>query len=512
MDEILHGHEQPEMPELRVLETGAAVEAPLPWGQRLRRGAGSLRDRLELTRRRAAEVFHRLDSRNAGRRLLGPVVFLAASAAIGAALVIATVYTPSYVVSVDGVEVGVVREQSEFERAEARVEARAAEILGRPYALDHEIAYEFALTEKDALTPVSQFETYLFDQVGEVMKTYVLKVNGQFIGAAADEAQLTAMLSAIKAPYETEFTTSAEFVEDVAITREYTPSDVEQDLAEMRGVLTANTTGETTYEVKKGDTFMQLAFDNGMTMEEMEALNPEVDINRLYIGQILNVKEVIPFLSVKTTESRTYTEAIPAPVEEIKDDGMYQGESRVVTSGAEGMAQVTADVTYVNGVEKGRDVLESVTLTEPVTKVVAVGTKERPSWLPNGYFIWPAYGTITSSFGYRYIFGSYSYHSGIDIAVPYGSSVKAADGGTVIFSGTGTGSSWSYGNYIIIDHGNGKQTYYAHNSSLLVRAGDKVYQGQVIAKAGSTGRSTGSHCHFQVKINGSDVNPLSYLP
>lgn len=178
----------------------------------------------------------------------------------------------------------------------------------------------------------------------------------------------------------------------------------------------------------------------------------------------------------------------------------------------EGVAQITADITYVNGNERERAVTDTVTISEPTTKVVAVGTKARPKTLPNGYFIWPLNGHITSYFGYRYIFGSYSYHSGLDIAAPYGTSIKAADGGTVVWSGTGTGSNWSYGKYVIIDHGNGLQTYYAHCSSLAVSTGDKVYQGQVVGYVGATGRASGNHCHFQVKINGTTVNPLSYLP
>ena len=89
----------------------------------------------------------------------------------------------------------------------------------------------------------------------------------------------------------------------------------------------------------------------------------------------------------------------------------------------------------------------------------------------------------------------------------YGQSIKAADGGTVTFAG------WkgTYGKLVIIKHDNGTLTYYAHNSSLLVNAGDKVYQGQTIAKGGSTGRSTGNHCHFEVRVNGTAVNPLNYL-
>jgi murein DD-endopeptidase MepM/ murein hydrolase activator NlpD len=138
---------------------------------------------------------------------------------------------------------------------------------------------------------------------------------------------------------------------------------------------------------------------------------------------------------------------------------------------------------------------------------MAVGTKEKPKTASKGYYIWPASGKINSYFGGRHIFGSYSYHSGIDIKVSYGQAIKAADGGTVTFSG------WkgTYGKLVIIKHDNGTLTYYAHNSSLLVNAGDKVYQGQTIAKGGSTGRSTGNHCHFEVRVNGTAVNPLNYL-
>ena len=509
MDEILHSNGRQAVPDaIPAEETAGGVREE----GSSRQGRRPVLDALIAAGRSVGALLHRADAAAAGHKAVGPLAFLLIAGVIGVALVVGTVYTPSYVVSVDGVTLGVVSDPEVFEGAMERVEARASDILGYDYTLDNAVTYDFALTEKDKLSNVGDFETYLFDQIGEVMKSYVLKVNGQFIGAAQDETSLTAMLDAIKAPYVNENTTSADFVESVSISRQYTPSDVEQDLSAMEARLTENTNGQTTYEVQKGDTFMQIAYDNDMSLSDLEALNPGVDINNIYIGQILNVREVIPFLSVQTTETITYQEAIASPVEEVEDSSMYQGETKVLDPGSEGLAEVTADVTYVNGNERERTVTNTVTLTEPTTKVIAVGTKERPSWLPNGYFIWPVYGNITSSFGYRYIFGSYSYHSGIDIAAPYGTGIQAADGGTVIWAGTGTGSNWSYGNYVIIDHGNGYQTYYAHCSSLLVSVGDKVYQGQTIARVGSTGRSTGNHCHFQVKINGTTVNPLSYLP
>ncbi len=132
------------------------------------------------------------------------------------------------------------------------------------------------------------------------------------------------------------------------------------------------------------------------------------------------------------------------------------------------------------------------------------GTKEKPKTATKGYYIKPVSGyKITSRYGYR----GREFHTGVDLAVPYGSAVKAADGGTVTYAG------WkgNYGKLVIITHDNGNQTYYAHNSSLLVSVGDKVYQGQKIAKAGSTGRSSGSHCHFELRINGSTVNPMNYV-
>ena len=494
MDEILHTPQE-EGSGLPLARLRAKLEE----------GVGALDRRVEPLRRR-------LDAATAGgRRLIGPLPFLAAAVVIGAAAVVGTVYTPSYVVEVDGVAVGTVTSPSVFEDVVERVENRATRILGYDYTLDSAVSYSPALTERDSLTPTADFETYLFNQIGEVMKSYVLTVNGQFIGAAEDRETLDGVLNQIKAAYTTENTVSAEFTDGVYITQEYTASDVNQDPEAMLAALTANTNGQTTYEVQQGDTFMQIAFDNDMTMSELEALNPDVDVNRIYIGQLLNVKEEIPFLSVKTVDNVTYTESIACPVVEVEDDSMYQGESRVIDEGVPGEQIVNADVAYLNGVEQERTVLSTQVTREATNRVIAVGTKERPSWLPNGYFIWPVYGNITSYFGYRSIFGSYSYHGGIDIATSYGTPIRAADGGTVVFAGTGTGSYWSYGNYVVIDHGNGKQTYYAHCSSLLVSTGDKVYQGQAIARVGSTGRSTGNHCHFEVKINGTSVNPLSYL-
>jgi murein DD-endopeptidase MepM/ murein hydrolase activator NlpD len=129
----------------------------------------------------------------------------------------------------------------------------------------------------------------------------------------------------------------------------------------------------------------------------------------------------------------------------------------------------------------------------------------------SGTFMWPAVSgsSISSSFGPRTspTAGASSNHKGIDIPCPTGSDIVAGADGVVTVSQYSN----SAGYYIMIDHGNGVATVYMHNSQLLVSVGESVVRGQVIAKAGSTGYSTGSHCHFGVMINGSYVNPLNYL-
>ena len=127
----------------------------------------------------------------------------------------------------------------------------------------------------------------------------------------------------------------------------------------------------------------------------------------------------------------------------------------------------------------------------------------------SGAMIWPVSGPITSPFGWRThpIFGTKRFHSGLDIAADYGTPIRAADSGVVTHSGWIGG----YGNTVMIDHGGGIVTLYGHNQSLAVSVGQSVSQGQVVAYCGSTGNSTGPHCHFEVRRNGEPVSPYNYL-
>ena len=441
---------------------------------------------------------------------LTPATYLAVAGALGVALTVSTMYSTSYAVTVDGEYIGRVAEQEMVEKAIKTVETQGTRMLGTEFQVEGDVDYQFALTLKSDLSSQKEMEDYFYDQLDEVsteLRMYDVRVNGESMGIVKNFEMLNQTLEDIKKQYINDNTISAEFVESVRMDPVYN-ADVVSTIGELQERLAENTTGETTYTVVSGDTFNGIAHANDMAVSDLKALNPKVNINRLQIGDVLNVKEYIPKLSVRTVEDQTYREAIACPVVKVEDSSMYKGDTKVLVQGTEGEALINATVTLVNGHEKERVINSSSTLREPTTTTMAVGTKEKPKTASKGYYIWPASGRINSYFGGRHIFGSYSYHSGIDIKVSYGQAIKAADGGTVTFSG------WkgTYGKLVIIKHDNGTLTYYAHNSSLLVSAGDKVYQGQTIAKGGSTGRSTGNHCHFEIRIKGSAVNPLNYLP
>lgn len=140
------------------------------------------------------------------------------------------------------------------------------------------------------------------------------------------------------------------------------------------------------------------------------------------------------------------------------------------------------------------------------------GSSSSSSKYNGGIMAWPVPSchTISSGYGGRIhpTTGKYKFHGGLDIPGSYGSAIVAANSGKVIWAGN---RGDSYGNYVIIDHGGGVSTLYGHSSKVLVSSGQSVSRGQRIANVGSTGRSTGPHCHFEVRINGSRVNPNPYV-
>ncbi len=430
----------------------------------------------------------------AGYHSTGPLTYLLTASAIGLAMTLSTLYTTSYVVTIDGVNMAVVENRQVVQLAIAEVEAQGRSILGQNFTVESDVEYQFGLHLFSELTDSSGVEHYLYTQleeVGQALLRYEVRLEGKKIAVLQQESQLELVLEQILDSYRTENTVSAEFVESVTIHPVYEGEFT--SVYSLKEILTENTTGETNYVVEAGDTFNAIAFRNDMSTTELQNLNPDVEANRLFVGDLLHVKRVIPLLSVTTVNQERYLESIPCPLEQVNDNSSYIGTNKLISQGVEGEAEVESYITYLNGVAVEEEILSTTVLREPTPTINSVGTLERPKTASVGSFIWPTSGRISSYFGGRTLYGSYDYHSGLDIATNYGTAVVAADGGTVSFSGWRS----SYGNLVIITHDNGWQTYYAHNSSLLVSAGQKVYRGQTIARVGSTGNSSGNPKQFQ---------------
>jgi len=137
----------------------------------------------------------------------------------------------------------------------------------------------------------------------------------------------------------------------------------------------------------------------------------------------------------------------------------------------------------------------------PHVATVYRGTAPAGAKVGSGRLIWPTSGSLTQ--GYK------PYHRALDLARAVGTPIKAADNGYIVVAGW---SNAGYGNYVVVDHGNGMQTLYGHLSRIFVRPGDVVTSGAVIGNMGNTGNSTGPHLHFEVIIRGNKVNPRTYLP
>lgn len=507
MDETLR-HTGPEY------QTAAIFEHTLPSHgfsspTHRRKGLAKAVLRAELFVRELPRRRYRWDVLRAERPLSSALPFLGISTLIGTLAILLTGYTLCFSVQVGGAHLGNVQNYQDYQAAVSRVDTRVSKILGNEYVWQADATPQLTLTEKDNVSSAGQLADAISDTVPQITRAWVLTLDGVPIVAAENRDVLDTALKEIRSEYSTENTVSVTFGNQVGIISRFVSSD--EKMMTTDGVMSAlnqTSKAESFYEVCPGDTFPGIAAAYSMTADALESLNPGIFSNGLSAGQLIKVTRTAPVLSVLTVENVSYSEEIASPIQEVSDDTLYVGQQKVLQEGTVGQAQVQAEVTYCQGVEQNRKILSSNIVIEPTARIVAVGTKVNPYPTATGTFLWPCQGDISSPFGYRNIFGSSSFHSGIDLDANYDDPISAADGGLVTFSGY----QGSYGNLIIINHGNGFETYYAHCSSTLVAEGDMVSKGQLIANVGATGRATGSHLHFETHTNGTAVNPEQYLP
>lgn len=412
-------------------------------------------------------------------------------------------------VYIDGEPIGFVAKRNDFIEVVDRVEDSASRILGYPYSLDADISYKIEMFNRNEMLDLRTAERVLFSQISDIEQAYVVAVDGEVIGAHKDRETIDTVLnsflqSELSKTEENETVTDVSFVRDVDVRLKYTSVENIRPISKIKKNLSSNVRDSEFYTVEAGDVFETIAKNHGLSTKALASLNPDVNPDKLQVGQVLVVREEIPLMSIRTVKSRVTEEPIPYDTEYVDDKTLFVGVNKTKVKGVEGTKKVTTEIVSVDNMVESTSVVSEEVLVEPVTEVIRVGTRKRA---PTGTYIVPFNGTISSRFGWRVFRGKYDYHTGIDFAGRSGSLIVASDGGTV----TRAGWYGAYGYCVIINHGKGVQTLYGHCSKLLVKVGQKVAQGEAIARVGSTGRSTGPHVHFEIRVNGKAVNPSKYL-
>ena len=415
-----------------------------------------------------------------------------------------------YSYSYNGRNLGIVKEQATV----LEILDLVSEELTQEYGLPIAISAESDITFKPVLSFGKELDTpdavlKKFTYMGDIQtKGYTIVVDGNSIGTVESESVGQEVIQSVIGRYLDKKAEDYEFVglnENVKIKEVDTVLSHITNKNSLLQLIDAGADKEFTYTAAEGDKVKDVAEKLEVSIKTLRDQNPGIGTAKtLKEGDVITVTRTVPILSVKTIDTETFAEVLEYETEIIKSDDYYEDEEFVRQQGSIGKQRVTARVTRINGEITEREDLETEMITEPVKKIIVKGTKKAPPRQGTGTFIRPVNGaTITSYFGWRWG----RMHEGIDFGVGTGTPVHASDGGTVKIAGW----YYAYGLCVVIDHGGGMTTLYGHNSSLLVHVGDRVFQGQTIARSGSTGRSTGPHCHFEIRKNGKAQNPLNYL-
>lgn len=339
------------------------------------------------------------------------------------------------------------------------------------------------------------------------LKGYSIMINGKEFGFFTNKNEADSLIDGFKKDFTTPKVTDVFFKEDVyvmPVTKTAYSFKGYSEMEKAKQYLKKGTDVEKIHTVTDGESFWNISKKYEISIDALIKANPTATPEKIKAGDRLSLVVPSPMLTVCTVEHMNYQEVIPSEVKYTEAKNLFKGQSKVTVVGKTGLKAIEAQLVKENGVAVKRYVLKEKVLSKPTIRVVAKGTIQPPKTAATGVFAKPfSRGKFSSPFGRRWG----RMHSGVDWSMPVGSPIKAADGGRVELSER----DGAYGYCIIINHGNGLKTLYAHNSKLLVKPGDKVYKGQLIAKSGNTGRSTGPHLHFEVIKNGSHQNPLKYF-
>ena len=419
-------------------------------------------------------------------------------------------------VYVDGENIGIVDDVELLSAAKRDVEETITSSLGLSYKFGKSMTYKFVryggLTGK---MTYSELYSALYDKGAEdYISAYMLYVDGRMVGAMESYNEAESLIEEVKEEkvkalnIDTE-TAGVTISNNVKIVNQLCLPATIVSKDSMKDILLGNAdTLDVNVSILQA---LAARRDNVADLIDYLSKTLDLDFSTTYyftedIGDSFGDTEDA---KLSFTVVKTETEAQQLPYKIVYEDSpyYYEGTKVLKRGGVSGKKEVVYSVSYVDGKVKDKVFVTERVVSLPTDAVYYVGTMKKPVSAPTGKLKYPLKSyVVTSEYGGRDITGEYERHSGIDLYAPYGSSIYAADGGTVIFAGVYS----TYGYLTVIDHG-GIQTAYAHQSEILVNVGDSVFQGQLIGKVGETGRAFGAHLHFEVRVDGVQQNPREYL-
>lgn len=428
-------------------------------------------------------------------------------------------YEPGYVylVTVDGQEVGVIRQESDLTDIVKHLTDQERQKTGYDITIVEEVSThrEFQF-QPDIHLPKLQYNIDSLVSF-EASGTLILVGNNPIVIVQNHEiaSQIIEDISKYYSSFaKGKLVDEPKVLNDVAFeTIQVKPNEI-VDMDSAKSLLLRGTTNYETYKVSRGDSLWNIANMSNMSVEDLQKANNLEDAV-LKEGQELVLTSAEPIIEVEVVEEVSAFESLPFTTQWRNTSNLFYWQTRVETAGTAGKRETLYKITRVNGEEVDNVLINSSVISEPVARIAERGTATLPR-TATGRFRWPlqsGVGQITSPFGNRNdpFTRRIAFHTGVDVAAGGGTPVYAAEGGTVRVAGY----QGRYGNLVVVQHSGGYATYYAHLSSVNTSVGATVSKGQLIGRVGSTGASTGNHLHFEIRTgygsgSGNPINPMGF--
>ncbi len=418
-------------------------------------------------------------------------------------------------VEYNGKELGIISAETEFETAERDVQQRIS-YSANEQAIDLSAKFSLRIisNEDKFVSPSQLADKMLAASDEELTEAYGIYIDGNFIGAVRNRDEIQSVLDERLLNYDVDgVVRDVSYVNKIDYTQGiYLLSSIksEQEVIEL---LTSQKEKRHAYVVQEDDTIVSVLQKYGMDLDEFNNLNPDIE-DGIESGQMLNVIERESYLPIKYIKETENLSFIDYETVEVETSSLNVGIRSVLVKGERGEKKTKFEITYVDGKEASRKVLSSVTTKSPVTETIGLGTYSAMPDSPETVYLgspltgtgemsWPVDGGWISD-----PFISDRNHKGLDIAASEGAEIYAAQEGTVVAAGWNSGG---YGNVVMIEHDNGYATVYAHMLYVYAVEGQYVSRGQLIGFVGTTGDSTGNHCHFEVRYQGICLDPTTFL-